>query len=257
MQPGGYGGGQPPGGYPPGGAPPGGQGGYPQAPGQPQAGGYPAAPQPGQQPGMPGQPGMGQPGMGQPGMGQPGMGQPGMGQPGMPGAAPHNPYAQAQDALKTGKGMMKIGQYALIGFGVLTLLWGIYWLISGVIIGALSTLFTGVILIVVALFVYPKFTGMMNQATNMVDGLAAKSQLAQTGIPATASIVAAQQTGRMINYQPEVAFTLQVTHPNTGASYQVQTTSVVQQLQMPQVQPGGQVQIRINPTNPMDVALAL
>ena len=82
-------------------------------------------------------------------MGQPGMpGQPGMGQP---GGATHNPYAQAQDALKTGNSMMKIGQYALIGFGALTILWGIYWLISGVIIGALSTLFTGAILIGVAL----------------------------------------------------------------------------------------------------------
>ena len=175
-----------------------------------------------------------------------------MGQPGG-----HNPYAQAQDALKTGNSMMKIGQYALIGFGALTILWGIYWLISGVIIGALSTLFTGAILIGVAIFVYPKFTGMMNQATNMVDGLAAKSQLAQTGIPANATVVNLQQTGRMINYQPEVAITLQVTHPQTGQQYQVQTSSVVQQIHMPRVQPGGQVPVRISPTNPNEVALAL
>ena len=201
-----------------------------------------------------GQPGMQQPGMQQPGMGQPGTQQPGMGQP---GAAPHNPYAQAQDVLKMGTGMMKFGQYALIGFGALTILWGIYWLISGVIIGALSTLFTGAVLIVVALFVYPKFIGMLNQTTNMVDGLAAKSQLAQTGIPANATIVNLQQTGRMINYQPEVTLTLQVTHPNTGAQYQVQTSSVVQQIHMPRVQPGGQVPVRISPTNPMEVALAL
>ncbi|HHH31538.1 MAG TPA: hypothetical protein ENK57_24760 [Polyangiaceae bacterium] len=190
-------------------------------------------------------------------MGQPGMQQPGTGQPGMPGAAPNNPYAQAQDALKTGKGIVKIGQYALIGFGALAIIWGIYWLISGVIIGALSTLFTGAILIAVALFEYPKFTGMMNQATNMVDGLAAKSQLAQTGIPATASVVNLQQTGRMINYQPEVAITLQVTHPNTGAQYPVQTTSVVQQIHMPRVQPGSQVPVRISQMNPNEVALAL
>ncbi|MCA9622754.1 MAG: hypothetical protein KC731_27230, partial [Myxococcales bacterium] len=186
---------------------------------------------------------------------------PGMQQPGMagaaPGGAPHNPYAQAQSALATGSNTLKITQYALIGVGALTAISGLFWMIMGSFIGGLSTLITGVVLAVVAFTVLPQFMGMMKQSTAMVDGLAAKAQLAQTGLPATASVIAVQQTGRMVNYNPEVSATLQVTHPQTGASYQVQSTSVVPQIAIPQVQPGAQVPVRINPQNPMDVVLAL
>jgi hypothetical protein len=211
---------------------------------------------------MPGQPGMGQPGMGQPGMpGQPGMGQPGMpGQPGMAGpmgAAPGaNPYAQAQAALKTGNTTMKIAQYSTAGIGALCAIGGIIWMIMGEIGGGVGMLFTGIVMVAVAFAFMPKFMGMMNQATGMVDGLAAKANLAQTGLPATASVMQVQQTGRMVNYQPECAVSLNVTHPHTGAQYQVQTTGVIPQINIPQVQPGAQIQVRIDPTNPMNVALA-
>jgi Protein of unknown function (DUF3592) len=200
---------------------------------------------------------MGQPGMGQPGMpGQPGIGQPGMpGQPGMQ-AGGANPYAQAQAALKTGNTTMKAAQYGTAGIGALCAIGGIIWLISGSISGGISMLFTGAVMVAVALLVMPRFTGMMNQATGMVDGLAAKANLAQTGLPATASVIHVQQTGRLVNYNPEVAVTMTVTHPHTGAQYQVQTTSVVPQISIPQVQPGAQIQVRIDPANPMNVALA-
>ncbi|MCA9701526.1 MAG: hypothetical protein KC431_28660, partial [Myxococcales bacterium] len=161
----------------------------------------------------------------------------------------------AQKALAQGSGSMKIAQVALIGLGALMVLGGLVWAVTGDIVGGLSTVFPGVVMIAVALFVLPKFAGMLGDATSMVDGLAAKAQLAQTGIPAMGRIQHAQQTGTMVNYNPQVVVTLEVTHPHTGASYSVQTTTVVPQIAIPQVQPGAQVQVRINPHNPMDVAL--
>jgi hypothetical protein len=49
---------------------------------------------------------------------------------------------------------------------------------------------------------------MMSQSTAMVDGLAAKANLAQSGLPAQATVQHAQQTGRMVNFNPEVAVRL-------------------------------------------------
>jgi len=152
---------------------------------------------------------------------------------------------------------MKITQYAVAGVGALLAVGGIIWLITGNVAGGISLLGSGVVMVAVGFLVMPKFMGMMSSATTMVDGLAGKAQLAQTGLPATGSLLQVQQTGRMVNFNPEVAVTVQVTHPNTGASYQVQTTAVVPQISIPQIQPGAQVQVRINPNNPMDVALAI
>jgi hypothetical protein len=208
---------------------------------------------------MPGQHGAyGQPAMhGQYGAyGQQPMGQQPMGQQPM-GQQPHNPYANAQAALATGNSTIKIAQYAVIGMGALCAIGGLVWLITGAVSGGISMLVSGGIMIAVGLLVMPKFVGMMGSATSMVDGLAAKAQLAQTGIPAMGQLLHVQQTGTMVNYNPEVVATVQVTHPQTGASYQVQTKSVVPQIAIPQIQPGAQVQVRINPHNPMDIALVV
>lgn len=175
----------------------------------------------------------------------------------MPGQAvggAGNPYARAQSALATGKSTLKISMYAMIGIGGLCMVGGLVWLITGSIGGGLGMLVAGAVTIGSA-FTLPKFMGQMNQATSMVDGLAAKAQLAQTGLPAHASVVSMQQTGRMVNFNPEAALVLDVTHPHTQARYQVQTTAVVPQMNIPQVQPGMQIHVRINPQNPMDVAL--
>ena len=182
------------------------------------------------------------------------MGQPGMQQPGMqqPGAA--NPYASAQGAIAGAGSMMTIMKWAFLGVGGLCVLMGVIGIFLWGLIAGLSTAFTGAIFVAVALFVLPQFTGMVGQAGAMVDGLAAKANLKQTGMPATGTIMHVQQTGRLINYQPEVAFTVQVNHPQMG-QYQVQTSDVVPQIAIPRAQPGAQIQVRIDPTNPQNIAL--
>ena len=281
MQPGGFGGngpGQPPygGGYPPGGAPgypnaP--QPGYPQQPGQQQApypgappqqaapAGYPGAPAayPGAPAGYPGAP------AGYPGAPQAGYPGAPAGYPGAPGGYPgapqamaamgaRNSFGQAQGALAHAGGMMKFMKYAFIGVGALCVLGGIALMITVDLFSGIGTIFTGVVFAVVAFTVLPRFTGMVSQASAMVDGFAAKDLLAQTGIPAQGRLLSVQQTGRLVNYNPEIQATVEVHHPQLGV-YQTQTTAVVPQIAIPRAQPGAPVQVRVSPQNQHEIAL--
>jgi hypothetical protein len=187
-------------------------------------------------------------------------GYPGMPQAGaMPGAvphnpAPHNPYGQAQKALAGAGGMMKIMKYAFIGVGVLCIVLGVVLLITVDVMTGIMTAVTGGIFAGVALLVLPRFTGMVGDATAMVDGFAAKAQLAQTGVPAGGRLLQVQQTGRLVNYNPEIQALVEVHHPQLGV-YQTQTTAIVPQIAIPRAQPGAQVQVRVNPQNQHDIAL--
>jgi hypothetical protein len=189
--------------------------------------------------------------------------------PGMPGMPPgmpmvHNPYAavqaqqlgRAQGALSGASTTIKLLQWGLGGLGAVLAIVGIVMLITGNGGAAIGLIITGVVLVATAFLFLPQFKGMLGSATAMVDGMAHKAQLAQTGIPASGQIVQVQQTGRLINYNPEVHAVVQVQHPQMG-SYQAQTTCVVPQIAIPQIQPGAQVQVRINPTNPQDIAVVV
>jgi hypothetical protein len=76
----------------------------------------------------------------------------------------------------------------------------------------------------------------------------------QNGIPAKAQILSVQQTGVMVNYQPQVAFQLEVTPPS-GAPYQAQAKAVIPMVNIPQFQPGTEVPVKIHPTDPTRVVL--
>jgi hypothetical protein len=151
---------------------------------------------------------------------------------------------------------MKIMQYAFIGLGGLAIVGGIIMIFTVGFGPALGVIITGAVLVGTAFLVLPKFTSMVGSASQMVDGLAAKAQLAQTGMPAQGRIVQVQQTGRMVNYNPEVQALVEVQHPQMG-TYQVQTTAVVPQISLARVQPGAQIEVRINPQNPQDIALVV
>ena len=209
------------------------------------------APAPGQYPGAPGQVAQQAAQMGY--GAAPGM--PGM--PGLPGmmAAPRgNSFGQAQSALAGAGGMMKMMKYAFIGIGGLCALGGLAMVFTVDVITGISVAFTGVVFVVVAIAVLPRFSGMLGQATAMVDGFAAKEQLAMTGIPAMGRLISVQQTGRLVNYNPEIQAVVEVHHPQLGP-YQTQTTAIVPQIAIPRAQPGGQVQVRVSPQNQHEIAL--
>lgn len=258
--------GGPPGGYPPGGYPPG----YPpnQAPGYPPpqqqpAYGYPGPQPPQGAPGMPYGAPPGQPGMpyGASPQGQPGMpygAPPGMPGPGMHGMMPQNAMMAArlggaQASLAKAGGMLKTMQIVFIVIGALMAVGGAIMIPLVDIGGGIGLLITGVVFVLVAKFTLPRFMGQLGGATAMVNALAAKENLAMTGIPTTAQVVAAQQTGTMVNMNPQVACTLMVNGPQ--GPYQVQTTAIVPMMNIAQFQPGMAVNVRVNPQNPMDVAV--
>jgi len=175
--------------------------------------------------------------------------------PGAPGAV-HNPYAHAQGALKGTGSMLKYMQIGFTVMGGLMAVGGLIWLISGSVGGGAGLLITGVVFVAVAWLMLPQFKSLIGGVTGKVDALAAKSNLAQTGMPATGRLLSVQQTGTLINYNPEVVAMVEVNHPQMG-TYQVQTTTVVPQMSIPQFQPGAQVQVRIDPANPQNIAVVV
>lgn len=170
--------------------------------------------------------------------------------------APVNPYAGAQKALSGASGTIGMVKYLLAGLGGLMILGGIGLAIVVSIGAGIGLAVTGAIMIATAFIFLPQFTGMVGSATAQVNALAAKAQLAQTGMPAAGRLLQVQQTGRMINYNPEVLALVEVQHPQMGV-YQAQTTVVVPQIAIPQMQPGAQLQVRINPQNPQDIAIVV
>jgi hypothetical protein len=78
----------------------------------------------------------------------------------------------------------------------------------------------------------------------------------ERGIPARARIISARQTGVMVNYQPQVSFQLEV-EPPSGTPYHAETKAVIPMVNIPQFQPGGEVSVKIHPTDPTKVVLDL
>lgn len=71
----------------------------------------------------------------------------------------------------------------------------------------------------------------------------------QQGIDARAKIISAQQTGVMLNDQPQVLFQLEV-NPPTGMPYQTSAKAVIPIFNIPQFQPGAEVAVKIHPADP-------
>lgn len=116
----------------------------------------------------------------------------------------------------------------------------------GMIITAVSLLFTFAILGVVFYLVWVKLLKPMRESRKLL----------QTGSPARAKILSIADTGVRLNNNPQILLTLEVT-PDSGfqAAYQTQTKAVVSFVHMPQYQPGARLRVKYDPQNPMVVAV--
>jgi hypothetical protein len=170
---------------------------------------------------------------------------------GMPGVG--NRFEAAGSAIKHASSMLKIMQIGMTVVGGLSLTGSIVTAFTVGIGAAAGAALTGAVFIGTAWRVLPQFFGMIDDASKTVNALSAKEQLAQTGIPATARVIAMQPTGTLINHNPEVQTALEVQGP-TGP-YLVNTTAVINQMYIPQFQPGAMVNLRVSPQNPYDVAV--
>jgi hypothetical protein len=182
----------------------------------------------------------------------------------MPGAAQMPPAGMAnlnmasrlggaQASLKSAGNMLKTMQTLFIVGGIIMAVGGLVMIFVVGPMGGIGLIITGVVFAVVGKFTLPQFMGQLGGAQAMVNAMAAKEQLALTGIPAQARVVAMQQTGTMVNMNPQVAATLMVNGPQ--GPYQVQTMAIVPIMNIAQFQPGAVVNVRVNPQNPMEVAV--
>lgn len=70
-----------------------------------------------------------------------------------------------------------------------------------------------------------------------------------------ATVLDIQDTGTRLNDNPYVALTLDVVHPD-GSHYRTETKTVVSIVQLPRLQPGALIAVKIDPANKAKVAVA-
>lgn len=95
----------------------------------------------------------------------------------------------------------------------------------------------------------------MARMQRLNEQLASQTQaanLALTGTPATATIVSAQQTGQLINFQSALQIELTV-FPPAGVPYPVNLTQVVEQPFLGKAVAGGQVKVKLDDADPQAV----
>jgi hypothetical protein len=92
----------------------------------------------------------------------------------------------------------------------------------------------------------------MTAANAMMAAQTQAANLALTGIPASASIVAAQQTGALINFQPSLQLDLLVL-PTGGVPYPVTVTQVVEQPFLGKAVAGSTVAVKVDSADPQVV----
>ena len=94
---------------------------------------------------------------------------------------------------------------------------------------------------------------------NIGKGLSDKAKLLQTGIPAQARVLGVQHSGSSMSIgahrHVELIMHLEI-YPHGGQAYQLQTTQLISELQLATMQPGALLQIRIDPANPNNIAIA-
>ncbi len=89
---------------------------------------------------------------------------------------------------------------------------------------------------------------------NNMTGISLAKELHGTGEAAEAVILDIWDTGMTLGNDPVVGFILEV-HPAQGEAYQAKTKLVIPRLDVPRVQPGRTVAVRIDPHDRSRVAL--
>lgn len=95
--------------------------------------------------------------------------------------------------------------------------------------------------------------------TSLMKGKAAHDQLLKTGQPARGRILQLGHTGMSVAVMGHRHIKLMLTcevHPSFGPPYQATFEQLVSELQLGSVQPGAQVDLRVDPANPQRIAMA-
>lgn len=90
----------------------------------------------------------------------------------------------------------------------------------------------------------------INASLDMAKNYTDTSNLAQTGMGATAEVLSIADTGALINFNPVVKMRLNVT-PQFGPAFQVDAETAVSKIAIPRV--GDKINIKYNPANTSQV----
>ena len=82
----------------------------------------------------------------------------------------------------------------------------------------------------------------------------ASRSIRANGLPATGKVIKIWETGTRVNDNPVVGFLLEV-HAEGMEPYEAETRALISILWIPQIQPGKELPIRINPEDPSQIAL--
>jgi hypothetical protein len=96
--------------------------------------------------------------------------------------------------------------------------------------------------------------GILDDAKAVRDNLQAQQALLTDGTPGTATITNLTDTGMLVNFNPQIVLDLQVAIEGQDP-YAVQLTTQVPVENLPRLQAGGQVGVRVDPADPTTVAL--
>jgi hypothetical protein len=94
---------------------------------------------------------------------------------------------------------------------------------------------------------------------SIVDGFSGRKEacaILAVGRPATATVTRLVDTGTTINQDPVVEFVLRVT-PERGEPYEARTKGLVSRLDVPAIQPGRVLPVKVDPQDPQRVAIDL
>src|SRR5690606_30605837 len=76
------------------------------------------------------------------------------------------------------------------------------------------------------------------------------SRLSKCGVPARAKLISVELTGRYLNNQPQLAYTLEYSHPKTGQRFRGVTREYTTLLDLPAAQTGDMLPILVEPKVP-------
>jgi Protein of unknown function (DUF3592) len=136
--------------------------------------------------------------------------------------------------------------------------------IAGAVIGIVVAVLTVVITIVAVLFslvvtvlaTVGPFVLIFYLIKKSNEKKEADRKLMATGDPARATVLALEETGMLINNQPLVNLKLQIVR-HGQPPYEHTHQMVLSMLNLPQVQPGATIPVRVDPENPKRIALEL
>ncbi len=81
------------------------------------------------------------------------------------------------------------------------------------------------------------------------------SRLSKCGVPARAKVISVELTGRYLNEQPQLAYTLAYNHPKTGQRVRGVTREYTTLLDLPAAQTGDMLPILFDPDAPEEIII--